>query len=162
MSAGLWGAAVGALGGAGLVMILGVLTRRHPTAVEWENICYGWRIARTIGRLDIGQCVVVRRTMVMAVECLEGTDETLRRGAALGGKGCVAIKILKPGQDKRLDQPALGLTTIKVLVENGFTCLAYEADGALLFDRDECVALADKHNICLIGLNHAAVLERSL
>ena len=143
----------------GLAAPQGVLTRRHPTAVEWENICYGWRIARTIGRLDIGQCVVVRRTMVMAVECLEGTDETLRRGARLGGKGCVAIKILKPGQDRRLDQPALGLTTIKVLVENGFTCIAYEADGALLFDREECIALADAHNLCLIGLNHKAVLE---
>lgn len=144
----------------GLAAPQGVLTRRHPNADEWENICYGWRMARAIGRLDIGQCIVVRKIMVMAVECLEGTDETLRRGAALGGPGCVAIKILKPGQDKRLDQPAMGLTTIRVMVENGFTCLAYEAGGALLFDREECIALADQHNICLMGLNHEAVLER--
>ena len=144
----------------GLAAPQGVLTRRHPTASEWENICYGWRVAREIGRLDIGQCLVVRRTMVMAVECLEGTDETLRRGAALGGKGCVAIKILKPGQDERLDQPAIGLTTVKVMAENGFSCLAYEADGALLFDREQCVELADAHGICLIGLNHEAVLEQ--
>ena len=145
----------------GLAAPQGVLTRRQPSGDEWENICYGWRVAREIGRLDIGQCIVVNKIMVMAVECLEGTDETLRRGAALGGRGCVAIKILKPGQDKRLDQPAMGLTTIKVMVENGFTCLAYEADGALLFDREECIALADRHNICLIGLNHEAALGRA-
>ena len=145
----------------GLAAPRGVLTRRHPNADEWENICYGWRMAREIGRLDIGQCIVVKKIMVMAVECLEGTDETLRRGASLGGKGCVAIKILKPGQDQRLDQPAMGLTTIKVMVENGFSCLAYEADGALLFDREECIALADRHNICLIGLNHEAMPERA-
>jgi DUF1009 family protein len=144
----------------GLAAPQGVLTRRHPTAIEWENICYGWSIARTIGRLDIGQCIVVRRTMVMAVECLEGTDEALRRGAALGGKGCVAIKILKPGQDKRLDQPAIGLTTIEVLADNGFTCLAYEAEGALMFDREACIALANEHDLCLIGLNHEAELKR--
>ena len=145
----------------GLTAPQGVLTRRQPTAEEWENICYGWPVARAIGRMDIGQCIVVRRTMVMAVECLEGTDETLRRGAALGGKGCLAIKILKPGQDKRLDQPAIGLTTIEVLAEHGFTCLAYEADGALLFDREKCIALADAHNICLIGLAGDADLDNS-
>ena len=144
----------------GLAAPRGVLTRRHPNADEWENICYGWGIARAIGRLDIGQCIVVKKTMVMAVECLEGTDETLRRGASLGGKGCVAIKILKPGQDQRLDQPAMGLTTIEIMVESSFSCLAYEADGALLFDREECIALADRHDICLIGLNHEAGLER--
>ena len=146
----------------GLAAPEGVLTRRQPTLAEWENICYGWPLARAIGRMDIGQCIVVRKTMVMAVECLEGTDAALRRGAALGGKGCVAIKILKPGQDTRLDQPAFGLTTINVLAENGITCLAYEAEGTLMFDREASIELADKHDICLIGLNHEAMLEDSI
>ena len=146
----------------GLAAPQGVLTRRAPTGAEWESILHGWRVAREIGRLDIGQCTVVRAAMVTAVECLEGTDETLRRGAALGGKGCVAVKMVKPGQDKRLDQPALGLTTIKVLAENGFSCLAYEAEGSLLFDREACILEADKHNICLIGLNHEAELPNAL
>ena len=143
----------------GLAAPQGVLTRRGPTGDEWESICHGWRVAREIGRLDIGQCIVVRGCIIMAVECLEGTDETLRRGALLGGKGCVAVKIVKPGQDKRLDQPALGLTTIKILAENNFSCLAYEAEGALLFDREACLAEAEKRGICLIGLNHEAVLD---
>ena len=146
----------------GLAAPQGVLTRRAPTGAVWESILHGWRVAREIGRLDIGQCIVVRAAMVTAVECLEGTDETLRRGAALGGKGCVAVKMVKPGQDKRLDQPALGLTTIKVLAENGFSCLAYEAEGSLLFDREACILEADKHNICLIGLNHEAELPNAL
>ena len=139
----------------GLTAPEGVLTKRPPSPKEWEEILFGWDKARAIGRLDIGQCIVVRQNMVMAVECLEGTDETLRRGAALGGKGCVAIKIFKPGQDERLDQPALGLTTIRVLAENNFSCLAYEANRTLFFDREECIAEADKHGICVIGLDPA-------
>lgn len=137
----------------GLIAPEGLLTKRRPGPREWEDIAFGWRMAREIGRLDIGQCIVVRQSMVLAVECLEGTDATLQRGAALGGQGCVAVKIFKPGQDERLDQPALGLTTIRVLAENRFSCLAYEAHKTLLFDREACIAAADKHNLSLVGLN---------
>ena len=74
----------------------GTLTRRSPTDAEWKDIRYGWPIARSMGSFDIGQCLIVREGMVMAVECLEGTDATIRRGGELGGDGCIAIKMVKP------------------------------------------------------------------
>lgn len=130
----------------------GVLTKREPTEEEWEDIHYGWPIARIIGQLDIGQCLVVKRGIVMAVEGPEGTDATLRRGGMLGGAGCVAIKLVKPGQDERIDLPALGLDTINTLAEHGYTCLAFEAYKTLFFDREASLAQAEKHGITLVAL----------
>jgi Uncharacterized protein conserved in bacteria len=136
----------------GLPGPLGLLTKRNPSQEEWENILFGWPKAQAIGRLDIGQCIVVREKMVMAVECLEGTDATLRRGAELGGKGALAIKIVKPGQDERIDLPAIGLDTIKNLIAGKYSCLAYHAGKTLFFDREESVDLANKNGLTLIGL----------
>lgn len=133
----------------------GTLTRREPTPEDWENIRYGWPIAAEMGRMDIGQCVVVRQNMVIAVECLEGTDATLRRGAELGGKGCVALKMVKPGQDERVDLPSVGLTTIRNLIEGGYSALAVEAGRTLFFDRAESLALADKHKLAVVALPRA-------
>ncbi len=130
----------------------GVLTRRQPSADEWEELRYGWPVAQTVGRLDIGQCIVVKKGMVVAVEGLEGTDALLRRGGELGGEGCVAVKMAKPGQDERIDLPALGAGTVRTLVDGGYSCLAYQAGKTLFFDREEAVALADAHSLCLIGL----------
>ena len=136
----------------GLPGPLGLLTIARPSEKEWENILFGWPKAQAIGRLDIGQCIVVREKMVMAVECLEGTDATLRRGAKLGGKGAIAIKIVKPGQDERLDLPAIGLDTINTLIEGGYSCLAYHAGKTLFFDREESISLANENNLVIIGL----------
>ena len=130
----------------------GTLTRKEPTSDDWENIRYGWPIAAEMGRMDIGQCIVVRQSMVLAVECLEGTDATLRRGAELGGKGCIALKMVKPGQDERVDLPSIGLTTIRNLIEGGYSALAVEADRTLFFDRMESLALADKHKLAVVAL----------
>ena len=105
-----------------------------------------------MGRMDIGQCIVVRQSMILAVECLEGTDATLRRGAELGGKGCIALKMVKPGQDERVDIPSIGLTTIRNLIEGGYSALAVEADRTLFFDRMESLALADKHKLAVVAL----------
>lgn len=136
----------------GLCAPEGVLTRRPPNDGEWADIRYGWPIAHVLGRLDIGQCIVVRRGMVVAVEGMEGTDAALRRGGELGGEGCVAIKVVKPGQDDRIDLPALGAGTIRVLADHGYTCLALAAGKTLFFDREESIALADRHDIALISL----------
>ena len=84
----------------------GVLTRRGPSAEEIAEIDYGWPIAEALGRFDIGQCIVVKQGMVVAVECLEGTDAALRRGGELRGEGFVAIKRFKPKQDERVDLPS--------------------------------------------------------
>lgn len=132
--------------------VSGVLTRREPNSDEWADLKYGWPIARAIGRMDIGQCVVVRQGMVVAVEGLEGTDATLLRGGELAGAGCVAIKIVKPGQDERIDLPAVGVGTIQTLIDAKFSCLAYHAEKTLFFDKEQAVALADAHNIAIVGL----------
>ena len=97
----------------GLLAPEGVLSARGPSGDEWLDIRFGWPIARLMGRLDIGQCLVVRQGIVMAVECLEGTDATLKRGAALGGPGCMAVKIAKPGQDERVDLPSISSATME-------------------------------------------------
>lgn len=129
----------------------GVLTRRGPTPEERADIDYGWPIAGTLGTFDIGQCLVVREGMVVAVECLEGTDATLRRGAELRPEGCVAIKRFKPRQDERVDLPSVGLETVRLLIECNYRCLAVEADKTLFFDRAEALALADAHGLCIIA-----------
>ena len=136
----------------GLAAPLGVITKCKPAPEEWEDILYGWPIAHKIGGLDIGQCIVVRQKMVVAVECLEGTDATLARGGSLGGAGCTAIKIVKPGQDERLDLPAIGLETIKNLLQNNYTCLAYQAGKTLFFDREKSVQEAEQGGLSIIGL----------
>lgn len=115
----------------------GTLTRREPDprGLGPTFAMPGpWRPAW--GALISGQCLVVRQGMVIAVECLEGTDATLKRGAELGGKGCVALKIAKPGQDERVDLPSVGLTTIRNLVEGGYAALAVQAGKTLFFDRE--------------------------
>lgn len=139
----------------------GVQTKRAPSEEEWEDIRFGWPIAQTMGKLDIGQLVIIRSGIVAAVEALEGTDAALERGGKLGGAGCVAVKIFKPGQDNRMDQPAMGPKTLRVMAEYGYGCLAYQARDALFFDIDEAVRIADKAGISIIGLNAEGRLEGS-
>lgn len=130
----------------------GVLTRTPPDADTWRDIRFGWSVAKAVGKLDIGQCVIVRSGIVAAVEALEGTDAAIVRGAALGGPGCTVVKVLKPGQDTRLDLPAIGAGTVALLVEERCVCLAFDADGALFFDREAALALADANNIAIVAL----------
>ena len=136
----------------GLLAPEGVLSARSPTGDEWLDIRFGWPIARLMGRLDIGQCLVVRQGIVMAVECLEGTDATLKRGAALGGPGCMAVKIAKPGQDERVDLPSIGSATMDALIEHKFAGLALQAGKTLFFDREKALALADAAGLCVVAL----------
>jgi DUF1009 family protein len=86
----------------------GCLTKRKPSKEEVEDIEFGWMVAKELGRLDIGHCVVVRRKTVLAVEAIEGTDKTILRGGALAAKGGIVIKVCKPNQDLRFDLPAVG------------------------------------------------------
>ena len=93
----------------------GLLTRKKPSAAQMEDIRFGWKVAREVGRLDIGQCVVVRDRSVLAVEAIEGTDAAIRRGGELAGSGAVVVKLKKPDQDFRFDLPATGPKTIETL-----------------------------------------------
>ncbi len=130
---------------------LGNLTGFALTEQQENDIAFGVPIARQMGKFDIGQCLIVRQGMVMAIECLEGTDATIKRGGELGGYNCVAIKICKPGQDKRIDLPSIGLTTIENLVEHDYAVLAIEAENTLFFDRERCLDLARNHNLHIIS-----------
>lgn len=129
----------------------GCWTRRRPGRGEMGDLRLGWEIAREIGRLDIGQCVVVGGGSVLAVEAIDGTDATLRRGGALGKGEAVAAKVCKPNQDLRFDMPAVGVETVASMHAAGIRALAVEAGRAVVFDRPEMIALADRHGIAILG-----------
>ncbi len=130
----------------------GILTRKKPSASQMEDIRFGWAIAREVGRLDIGQCVVVRDRTVLAVEAMEGTDATIRRGGELAGSGAVVVKLKKPGQDFRFDLPATGEKTIETLASVKGAVLAVEAGQSLLFDKQAMIQTADRAGLVVIGL----------
>lgn len=130
----------------------GVLGRHAPTAEEWEDARYGLELARGIGRLDLGQTVVVKGRVGVAVEALEGTDACIRRGGELAKEGAVVVKAVKPGQDRRFDLPAVGPDTIAVMREARARVLAIEAGATLVMDQDEMVRLADKAKVAVVGL----------
>ena len=130
----------------------GCWTRRKPTKSEMADVRFGWRIVKEIGRLDIGQSVVVRGGSVMAVEAIDGTDATIRRGGKLGTEKTVVVKASKPNQDMRFDMPAVGVKTIKTMRDVGASVLAVEAGKMVVFDREEMVALADRNRIAIIAV----------
>jgi len=134
----------------------GILGRVRPGHEILADVRYGYGIAKAVGALDIGQCVVVRSGMVIAVEGIEGTDATIARGGELGGAGCTVVKVVKPDQDRRLDLPSIGAGTIELLARYKMACLAFDADGTLFFDREIALAAADKHGIAVVGLPREA------
>jgi hypothetical protein len=131
----------------------GVLGRHRPTPEELEDARYGMELARGIGRLDLGQTVVVKDRVALAVEALEGTDACIRRGGELAKSGgFVVAKAVKPGQDRRFDLPAVGPDTVEVLEEAGGRVLAVEAGATLVMDLERMVERADRAKIALLGV----------
>lgn len=137
----------------------GVLGKKKPSPDQIEDIRFGFAIAREIGRLDIGQTVVVRNRSVLAVEAIEGTDAAIRRGGSLGREKSVVVKVRKPGQDFRFDLPAIGLTTIDSMREVKAAVLAVEAGQSLLFDADNVVRHADRAGIVMVGVTENSAGE---
>jgi len=133
----------------------GKLSRREPDKGERADIGFGFRLAREIGRLDIGQTVVVRHLAPVAVEALEGTDQTIRRGGEVAGPGVVVVKTAKPSQDFRFDVPVVGLETARSVVAAQAAVLAIEAGRTLFVQRDETVALLDANRVALWGCSEA-------
>lgn len=128
----------------------GVLTRRAPNEQESADIVYGHSVARQIAGMDIGQTVVVSDQACVAVEAMEGTDETIARAARIaGGKSLVVVKVSKPGQDMRFDVPVVGLPTIEQMKSSRATVLAVDAGRTLLFDRLKLIELADSAEIAI-------------
>lgn len=137
---------------AGLLTPAGPLTARAPSAAEAADIRLGLAVAKGVGAWDIGQTVVVKSGMVLAVEALEGTDEALRRGGALGRGGAVAVKVAKPGQDLRFDVPAVGPTTVATCRAAGIAVLALEAGRTLLLERERLLADAGAVELAVVGV----------
>jgi len=129
----------------------GFLTRRPPNPDQSADIEFGRHIAKELGRLDIGQTIVVKGKAVLAVEALEGTNETILRGGRLGKADVVVIKTAKPHQDMRFDVPVVGAGTIETMIQAGASCLAVEAGQTLILDRDHVIDLANRHDITIVG-----------
>lgn len=133
-----------------LLPAAGVLTRRAPDELESADIEYGRQIARQIAGLDLGQTVVVRDRACVAIEAMEGTDETIERAARIaGGQRLVVVKVSKPRQDMRFDVPVVGPKTIEIMRRSSATALAIDARRTLLFERDSLLRAADDAGIAI-------------
>ncbi len=136
----------------GILVEEGTLTSRQPTKKEWVDIRYGWDVAKETGRLDIGQCVVIKDRVVVAVEAVEGTDEAIKRGGELAKDRAVVVKRSKPQQDLRFDLPAVGPRTIEVMRSVKASVLAVEAGRSVMLDRELLISKAEDAGIAVVGL----------
>jgi DUF1009 family protein len=118
---------------------------------EEHDVDLGWKMAKEIARLDIGQTVIVKNGTVLAVEAFEGTNDAIKRGGALARKGALMIKVAKPNQDMRFDVPVIGVETIRIATEAKLRVIAVEAEKTLLLERDAIVDLAERSNISLVA-----------
>lgn len=132
---------------------VGTLTRRAPNERERGDIEYGLEVAREIGRLDLGQTIVVRARACVAIEAMEGTDATVRRAGELARGRLTVVKVAKPDQDMRFDVPVVGVPTIESMLEAGATCLCITAGKTLIFDRDQMLRVADEKRIAVVAVN---------
>ena len=143
----------------------GTLTNRKPNAAERADVDYGLQIAREMARLDLGQTIVVRGKACVAIEAMEGTDETIRRAGELLGHAkrapkrlpltsgaLTVLKLSKPDQDMRFDVPVVGIPTIETMIAAGATCLCISAGKTLMFDRDAMIALANKNKLAIVAV----------
>ncbi|RJQ50283.1 MAG: LpxI family protein [Nitrospiraceae bacterium] len=130
----------------------GILTRRKPSKDDLKDIEFGWKIAKKMGQLDIGQTVVVKNMAVMAVEAIEGTDEAIKRGGRLAKKDAVVVKVSKPRQDMRFDVPVVGIDTLHSMKDAAARVLAVETGKCIIVDREHFIKEADKEGIAVIGV----------
>lgn len=130
----------------------GVLTARAPDGREWSDIAHAAAVVRDVGRHDVGQTVLVKEGMVLAVEAFEGTNAAILRGGKLGGKGAVIFKGAREGHDMRFDVPVIGLKTLKTMKRAGVTALAFQAGRQIVLEKEAVVAYADRHGIALAGM----------
>lgn len=135
-----------------LMIPAGVLSKNKPTKEQMEDVNYGFWLAKQMGQIDIGQSVVIKNKMAMAVEAIEGTDACIRRGAKLARKGACVIKVSKPMQDKRFDIPAVGLRTLRTMRKYKASLLAVEANETIIVEQEKVVEYANKHNIVIMAV----------
>ena len=137
-----------------LLVKYGQLTRRGPSEAQRRDIEFGWRLAKTIGRLDVGQSVAVKGSTALAVEAVEGTDQCIRRAGELCKQGGFSVvKVAKPQQDMRFDVPTVGMLTLETMRDAQAACLAIEAGKTIMVDEPEVIRFADKHGIVIVALS---------
>lgn len=130
----------------------GTLTQRGPGEQELLDISFGMEIARAMGAVDVGQTVVVKERAIVAIEAMEGTDQTILRGGRIARQGAVIVKMSKPAQDLRFDVPVIGTRTIRHMIKCRARCLAIEAGKTVIIDREDVLRLANKHRICVVAV----------
>ncbi len=137
-----------------LLVKLACLTVRQPTAAQQQDIEFGWRLAKEMGRLDVGQSVAVKDRSPLAIEAIEGTDECIRRAGALcKAGGFTVVKVAKPQQDMRFDVPTVGIGTLQTILAAGGKVLAIEAGRTIIVDQPEVVALANANKLVVVALD---------
>lgn len=129
----------------------GVLSERAPTADEYADFTFGYRMADAIAALDIGQTIAVKHKAVVAVEAMEGTDEVIGRAGHLAGPGVRIVKVAKPNQDMRFDVPVIGLATIQSMRVAGASALSVDAGRTLVLDGEHVFRSANEARIAIIG-----------
>ncbi len=141
-----------------LLVKAGALTRTQPTQAQLKDIEFGWTMAKEMGRLDIGQTVVVRNQAVMAVEAIEGTDECIRRAGQLCNGGFTVVKVAKPNQDMRFDVPTIGVETIETIASSGGKVLVIEADRTIILEQARTVSTAERLGVSLYAFDGGRIL----
>ncbi len=129
----------------------GILTETKPSSHTEETILFGLNIAKKLADLDIGQTVIVKEKAIVAVEGMEGTDEAIKRSGKLAGEGIIVVKVCRSNQDPRIDLPAVGLITVKSLVQAGGRALGIEAQKIPFFQKEEAISLANAHGVSIIA-----------
>lgn len=136
-----------------LLVKFGQLTQLGPTRVQQTDIEFGWHLAKEMGRLDVGQSVVVKDRACLAVEAIEGTDECIRRAGALcPAGGFTVVKLAKPQQDMRFDVPTIGLGTLETMVATGAKTLVVETGKTILVDEAKFVEFANRQKLIVVSL----------
>ncbi len=135
-----------------LLMPKGLINNIQPTKEQLEDVKFGFEIAKKIADLDIGQTIVVKNKIVVAVEALEGTDKCIIRGGELGGEGTIVCKSARKNQDMRYDVPVIGLKTLKSMKKAKAKVLGVESGKLFLLNKTEFIKTADKYGISVIGL----------
>ncbi|MCM1339123.1 MAG: UDP-2,3-diacylglucosamine diphosphatase LpxI [Muribaculaceae bacterium] len=135
-----------------LMIPAGVLGVHKPTQSQMDDVNYGFWLAKEMGKLDVGQSVVIKDKMIMAVEAIEGTDVCIKRGAKLAKDGAVIVKVAKPKQDKRFDIPAIGMRTLRTMSHRHASLIAVEANETIIVDQEKVIKYADEHNIVIMAV----------
>lgn len=139
-----------------LIVKHGTLTQRGLSAAQQRDVAFGWKLAKEMGRLDVGQTVIVKGQAVIAVEAIEGTDECIRRAGELCPQGgFVVVKTAKPQQDRRFDMPTIGRQTLENIQAARGAVLAVEADQTIFLDRSDVLEFANRHGIVVVATTHA-------